>query len=156
MRGIRCRLARRLPASRWSNRSAMRQMGHGATIDAGAMPPAYEDWYLALQRHTDTVRNDGRLIATAATRRGFDARLALDAHDLAAVRAPTRFVWGTDDGFGGSEVAERVVEVMPAAELTMLPACGHLPWLDRPEHVADLTRAWLAAPALARPMRTAS
>jgi pimeloyl-ACP methyl ester carboxylesterase len=137
------RVVRRLPPSRRANRAAMRQMGHGTTIDAAAMPPGYEDWYHAMQRHTDTVRHDGNLIAEAATWRGFDQRLTLDDAILGAVRAPTLFVWGDEDGFGGPEIGRTIVDQMPNAELDVVPGAGHLPWLDRPDAVAARVTAWL-------------
>lgn len=139
-------LLRRMPPSRRGNVMAMRQMGHGATIDADAMPPGYDEWYLAMQRHTDTVVNDGRLIAEAATRRGFDERLRLRGDVLAAVQCPTRFIWGADDGFGGAEVGDRIVAHMQRAEMRVLEACGHLPWLDRPDLVAELVADWFDRP----------
>jgi 2-hydroxy-6-oxonona-2,4-dienedioate hydrolase len=142
------RLINLLPPSQRANRAIMRQMGHGKSIDAGRIPAAFDIWYLALQRHTDTMRNDGELV------RGFlpawqDSTLTEDL--LSQVRSPTLFVWGAEDTFGGRDVAERLVTAMPDAELEMLPDAGHLPWLDDPERAAATVQRFLTgspAPAL--------
>jgi pimeloyl-ACP methyl ester carboxylesterase len=144
------RLLRRLPATAGANRAAMRQMGHGATLDAGTVPPGYEDWYRALQRHTGTVRGDGSLIASGATWRGFDERLTLTTDLLGRIPTPTRFVWGEDDGFGGAEVARSVVAAMPDAEVELLPRSGHLPWLDHPAAVGAAVAGWLSGVPVSR------
>lgn len=129
-----------LPPSRRASRSIMRQIGHGHTLDHGGLPAVFEDWYLALQRHTDTMRNDGGMIA-----RGIPVHDQLTIPDdvLAAVATPTLFLWGEDDGFGGVDVAHRILAPMPDAELVMLPDSGHLPWLDDPAHTAKATQSFL-------------
>ncbi len=123
--------------------SMLRQIGHGASLDAGRIPQAFKDWYLDLQRHTDTMENEGELIGSAATIRGFDPALTLPDELLASVTVPTLFLWGEDDGFGGRDVAEEVVSLMPNAELEMIPESGHLPWLDFPAEIGRRTRAFL-------------
>jgi 2-hydroxy-6-oxonona-2,4-dienedioate hydrolase len=125
-----------LPPSERAGRSTMRQIGHGASLDAGRIPQPFLDWYLALQRHTDTMEHELAMIASAVRWRGFDERLTLRTTDLAAVAAPTSFLWGADDTFGGAEVAEPLVAAMPDATLELVPDSGHLPWLDDPVRAA--------------------
>lgn len=133
-----------LPPSPRAARSILRQIGHGASLDAGRIPPALLDWYLALQRHTDTFENEMATIGSGVSPlRGFDRALALQEQVLRDVTTPTLFLWGTDDTFGGREVAEHVTGLMPDAELEMMPRAGHLPWLDDPEHAARRTVAFL-------------
>jgi proline iminopeptidase len=36
-----------------------------------------------------------------------------------------------------------VVEVLPNCEVAMIPGAAHLPWLERPELVADAFRGWI-------------
>jgi 2-hydroxy-6-oxonona-2,4-dienedioate hydrolase len=133
-----------LPPSPRAARSIFRQIGHGASLDADRIPTALFDWYLALQRHTDTFRNETAMIASAVSpRRGFDESLTLEAEVLRSVTCPVRFLWGADDTFGGEEAARRLVAAMPDAELEMLPGAGHLPWLDDPAHAAARTAAFL-------------
>jgi 2-hydroxy-6-oxonona-2,4-dienedioate hydrolase len=136
------RIMNALPPNERANRSIFRQIGHGASLDAGRIPQAMFDWYLALQRYTDTMRNDGEMIGNVIPR---SATIRLTDELLAQVRVPTLFWWGADDTFGGEDVARHLVEVMPDAELTMVPDAGHLPWLDDPRAAAAATTAFLHA-----------
>jgi pimeloyl-ACP methyl ester carboxylesterase len=122
----------------------LRQIGHGASLDAGRIPQSFKDWYLDLQRYTDTMENDGELIGSLASFGGFDKTTTLPEELLASVTIPTLFLWGEDDGFGGRDVAEGVVGLMPNADLAMLPESGHLPWLDFPAEIGRRTREFLA------------
>jgi len=138
-------LISKLPPSQKSNDSIMRQIGHGASIDAGRLPRVFSDWYMELQRHTDTMKNEMAMIGSVVSFKGFDPAHTLPDAVLGAVSAPTRFLWGSDDGFGGEEVARATVGRMPSADLVMIPEAGHLPWLDFPESIARQTAGWLAA-----------
>ena len=131
------RLIGMLPPTDRAARSILRQIGHGASLDTGRIPAVFLDWYVALQRHTDTMANEGAMIASAGGPRGFDPSLVLPDDVLAGVAAPTYWLWGEDDVFGGRDVAEGLAAAMPDAQLEMLPAAGHLPWLDDPEHAAQ-------------------
>jgi pimeloyl-ACP methyl ester carboxylesterase len=131
-----------LPPNPRANRSILRQIGHGASLDAGRIPQSFFDWYLELQRHTDTMRSDGKLIATTLKER---ARLTLGDGLLASVGVPTLFLWGEDDTFGGADVAHHLVAQLPDAKLRMIPAAGHLPWLDDPAAAARATTAFFGS-----------
>jgi 2-hydroxy-6-oxonona-2,4-dienedioate hydrolase len=136
------RVMNALPPNERAGRAILRQIGHGASLDAGRIPSAFFAWYVALQRHTDTMRNDGEMIGSALPRA--DAiRLTDDL--LARVTVPTLFWWGADDTFGGEVVARHLVEVMPDARLTMVPDAGHLPWLDDPAAAAATTTTFLGS-----------
>ncbi len=132
-----------LPPNRRANEMILRQIGHGASLRASRISRNFLDWYLALQRYTNTNRNEMRMIAALQTRGGFDPSLTLEDDLLRDLQTPTYFIWGEDDGFGGVEVARRMVDLMPNAELEMIPGAGHLPWLDYPEAVAKLTQSHL-------------
>lgn len=121
----------------------LRQIGHGASLDAGRIPQSFKDWYLDLQRYTDTMENDGELIGSLASFGGFDRAMTLPDELISSVTIPTLFLWGEDDGFGGRDVAEGVVNLMADADLVMLPDSGHLPWLDFPADVGRRTREFL-------------
>lgn len=138
-------LISKLPPNARSNDSILRQIGHGASIDAGRIPQSFSDWYLELQRNTDTMKNEMNMIGSIVSFKGFDPALTLPDAVLAAVSAPTRFLWGSDDGFGGEDVARATVERMPSADLVMIPDAGHLPWLDLPESIARQTASWLSS-----------
>jgi 2-hydroxy-6-oxonona-2,4-dienedioate hydrolase len=136
------RLLAALPPNHRANRAILRQIGHGRSLDAGRISQSMLDWYLAMQRYTDTMHHDGEMIGNAVPR--ID-EIRLTDELLAQVRVPTLFWWGADDTFGGEDVARHLVEVMPDAELTMVPDAGHLPWLDDPRAAAAATTAFLHA-----------
>jgi 2-hydroxy-6-oxonona-2,4-dienedioate hydrolase len=137
------RLIMALPPNQRAGRSILRQIGHGASLDAGRIDPAFEDWYLELQRHTDTMANDGKMIAGFGSLRGFDRRLTIPDEVLAAVATPTYLLWGEDDTFGGAEVARHLADALPDATLELLPGAGHLPWIDDPDHAARVVTTFL-------------
>lgn len=137
------RLIGLLPPTPRSARAILRQIGHGVSLDTGRIPEVFIDWYVALQRHTRTMANEGAMIASAGGPRGFDPALVLPDEVLAQVASPTYWLWGEDDVFGGYDVAERLATKMPDAQVEMLPAAGHLPWLDDPDHAAQVVTAHL-------------
>lgn len=132
-----------LPPNPRAGRMVLRQIGHGASLDAGLIPEDFHDWYLALQRHTDTMEHERRMIAQLGSFLGMDRRLTIPTAVLSQVVSPTYFLWGEDDAFGGIETAERMVAAMPAAQLEMLPAAGHLPWIDDPDRAAKVVMSHL-------------
>ncbi len=139
------RLLGALPPNPKANESILRQIGHGASLDAGRIPDSFKDWYTALMEHTDTMANDGEMIGRAVSLlRGFDRSLTLPDSMLARVTVPTLFLWGEDDGFGGEDVARALVAKIPNAELIMLEESGHLPWLDFPKEVAHESVTFLS------------
>jgi 2-hydroxy-6-oxonona-2,4-dienedioate hydrolase len=133
-----------LPPNERVVRSILRHIGHGASLDAGRIPPIFFDWYLALQRYTNTMRNDGEMIGRAGSLRGFPPELTIRDDELRSVAAATLFLWGQDDLFDPPVVARHLVELMPRASLSLLPAAGHLPWLDDPEGIARATADFLS------------
>lgn len=133
-----------LPPTKKSQESTLRQIGHGKSIDAGTLSETHGDWYMALMKHTKTMRNEFDMIYRARGRGGgFEPSYTLDADTLARVRVPTHFLWGSDDTFGGESVARWVVVAMPHATLEVLPDAGHLPWLDDPAYVGAETARFL-------------
>lgn len=135
-----------LPPTEGAGRMILRQIGHRASLDAGRIPQAFFDWYLALGRYTDTNRNEQAMIATGGSFfGGLDPSFTLTRDQLAAVTIPTHFIWGEDDAFGGRDVAEATVGPMPNATLEMWPDSGHLPWLDDHDRAAEVVAKHLNA-----------
>ena len=127
----------RMPASEKAMRNTLRQLGHGAALEAGVLPQPLIDWFVALQHHTDTMRNELASMGNVGSfRGGFDAELTLDAQLLGQVRSPTYVLWGDADNYGDAEVARRFTDALPDAELELLPDAGHLCWLDDVDHAA--------------------
>jgi pimeloyl-ACP methyl ester carboxylesterase len=138
------RILNGLPPNERVGRSMLRQIGHAASLDAGRIPPAFLDWYLALQKYADTMRTDGDLIRRVGTIRGFDPSLTITDDLPGSLPTPTLFLWGTEDAFGGGDVARALVAAMPDAELVLVPGAGHLPWLDFPEQLGQVAADFLA------------
>jgi 2-hydroxy-6-oxonona-2,4-dienedioate hydrolase len=125
------------PASERGLRGTLRQLGHRHDLP---VPRAELDWYLALQRHTDTMRNDFASIARMGTfSGGFDRSLWAGPNLLAAVESPTYLLWGAREVYGDQAVARRTAAGLPDAELEISDG-GHLIWMDNPDHAADVVR----------------
>lgn len=133
-----------LPPNERANTSILRQIGHGASLEAGRIPRYFFDWYMDLARYTDTMRNDGEMIGSLGSIRGLNESVRLTPELLGSVATPTLFLWGSDDGFGGEDQAQRITSYLPNAELVMIAESGHLPWLDFPEEVGKATAEFLS------------
>jgi pimeloyl-ACP methyl ester carboxylesterase len=62
---------------------------------------------------------------------------------LAELECRTLVVWGEDDPYQPSELAERLGEVIPTATVALLPGCSHLVTEDAPEEVIRLVFEYL-------------
>jgi pimeloyl-ACP methyl ester carboxylesterase len=62
------------------------------------------------------------------------------------VAAPTLLVWGEHDGVVPLAVGRRLADLLPDAELAVVPGAGHSPMWDRPEAFNRLVTEFLAAP----------
>jgi pimeloyl-ACP methyl ester carboxylesterase len=126
----------RLPDKPGRVRSIMRQIGHGASLDAGRIPDEYIEWRATLSNETDSMRNERAMIRAIVCRRGFRPGLTFDDAELAAIRQPTLLVYGTMDPNGPLDLWRRCAGLLPEGELHTLNDGGHLPWLDDPSQVA--------------------
>ena len=95
------RLMARLPPSERSVRMTFRQIGHASSLEDGRITLEDRDTYLALLRHTQTLKEDQRLAAIFVSWRTGLERVMLPSETLARVSAPTHFIWGERDPFGG-------------------------------------------------------
>jgi pimeloyl-ACP methyl ester carboxylesterase len=150
------RLMDRMEPKVGPSKSILRQIGHGASIDAGRIPVHFFEWYVALQKYTDTMKNDGAMIGNVCSFvSGFSRDLTMTNDLLAKVKAPTLLYWGADDTFGGEDVGRALAKALPNAQLTVRPRAGHLPWLDDPEDCAKRMSAFLSADAKSEVASTA-
>jgi pimeloyl-ACP methyl ester carboxylesterase len=65
-------------------------------------------------------------------------------HLLGGVQTPALVVWGAEDRVVPLECGERYAAVLPNARLDVIPECGHLIDLERPDELARLVMAFLA------------
>ncbi len=138
------RLVALLPPSERMIRMAFRQIGHAESLKSGRISQEIIDWFLALQRHTDTTKQEARALrGLLSLRHGLDDRILLSDRFLSTIRTPTRFIWGEKDPFGGIDTARELVALMPNAEFEIFEGAGHAPWLDDLDRAARSTTAFL-------------
>ena len=57
-----------LPPNERASKNIFRQIGHGYALDHNLVPEGFIDWYMDLQRYTDTMKNDGNMIGSVVKR----------------------------------------------------------------------------------------
>jgi pimeloyl-ACP methyl ester carboxylesterase len=62
---------------------------------------------------------------------------------LPSIRVPTLVAVGAEDALTPPTMAEEIGGLIPGARLALIPGCGHLPPLERPEETTALLRDWL-------------
>ena len=135
-----------IPPTRSAVRFLLRRIiGLGEAIDAGRVSDETIEWFLALLRDTNTMRNEidagPRLIDPI---RGLNREILFSDSLLASIPVAIKFVWGTKDIFGGAEVARGLIAKLPDAELELMDGVGHAPWVDDPDHSARSVSDFLA------------
>jgi len=88
---------------------------------------------MAYQCHLE--RNDGPTIASLLE----TVRLRLDQLDdkLSQLKAPTLLIWGDTDRVSPLSVAENYLRLIPGARLEIIPQCGHIPALEKPQELVQ-------------------
>ena len=64
---------------------------------------------------------------------------------LPGIEIPTLVLVGAEDAITPPELSREIAEMVEWASLVVLPSCGHLATLERPEAVTAAIHAWLAA-----------
>lgn len=138
------RLMTAIPPNQRMVRAIFKSIGLRQALEAGRITPAMLEWFLAMMRDTDTMRNETRSLPRFMTLwRGMNDSVLLPASLLSSIQTPVHFLWGEEDPFGGPDVARRFVAHVPNAELELMPGAGHAVWMDDPDHVATTTRRFL-------------
>jgi pimeloyl-ACP methyl ester carboxylesterase len=104
--------------------------------------PEMRDLMVALQRLPSFAPTWLELLHSVITLRGARSETALTANQLARITQPVQLIWGEDDPFGPPEVGERAAQIIPDAELHVIPG-GHGPWLSEAERVGQLATPFL-------------
>jgi pimeloyl-ACP methyl ester carboxylesterase len=78
-------------------------------------------------------RNDGPSIASVLE----NIRLKLDRldDDLVRLKTPTLLIWGDSDRVSPLSVAENYHRLIAGAKLEIIPQCGHIPPLEKPQEL---------------------
>jgi proline iminopeptidase len=64
---------------------------------------------------------------------------------LPRIECPTLVICGALDLIGGPAQSRQIAPRVPAAELLVLPDCGHMPALEQPQSYRDAVLEWCAA-----------
>jgi 4,5:9,10-diseco-3-hydroxy-5,9,17-trioxoandrosta-1(10),2-diene-4-oate hydrolase len=134
----------RLPDNPARLRSILRQLGHGASLDAGRIPDEFIDWRVAAVRETDSMRHEREMVRAIVRGRSYRPGLIFEEAELATIGQPTLHVYGTADPVGSAELWARLAGVLPRGELHLVEGAGHMPWFDDPKGVAAAVTRFLA------------
>jgi pimeloyl-ACP methyl ester carboxylesterase len=64
---------------------------------------------------------------------------------LSGIRCPTVVLVGREDALYPVDLSHEIATGIPSAKLEIIPECGHLSTMERPEAVNRTLRAWLSA-----------
>lgn len=56
--------------------------------------------------------------------------------DLPSLRVPTLLIWGQNDRIMPSHIGKRYLDLLPRAEMVVLPGAGHSPQVEQPDEFA--------------------
>jgi pimeloyl-ACP methyl ester carboxylesterase len=70
---------------------------------------------------------------------------------LPTVAVPTLLLWGELDARSPLPVAHQLHRAIPGARLVVIPGCGHVSNLERPDRVNAAVREFCLDPAQGRP-----
>lgn len=76
------------------------------------------------------------MLRTVTSLRGWRPQLMM-RDDMAHLPVPTLFAWGDADAFAPPSSGHDMATRMPDAQIEVIADAGHLPYLDRPDAVAD-------------------
>ena len=62
---------------------------------------------------------------------------------LATIRVPTLVLTGEQDGWSGPATHREMHEAIPGSQLVLVPQCGHMSTLERPDVIGDALARWL-------------
>jgi len=129
-------------------RTFLVRLGHDEAVIDRRLSEEFFEMVAAYQKLPDYTTAWSTLVERCLTLRGAAPDVRFGEQELRRVQQPTRFVWGDGDVFGGPEIGERAVRVMPGAEIEAVSG-GHLPWLDEPESCAEAVLRLLRSCVLA-------
>ena len=128
----------RSPSPRSVHRLLLAQ-GLGRAEVACAPDPLVEALRLSVRRPSNASTVASLMHAINRFRRPRIESVLTEA-ELAAIAAPTTFIWGSDPPYLSAERARPSIGLMPTALLHEVPG-GHAPWLVDPVKSADLIGA---------------
>lgn len=70
--------------------------------------------------------------------------LLLTPDELARLTLPVLVLWGEQDRIIGVEEGKRLTSHLPRASIEVIPACGHMPWIEKVGEFVDRIASFLA------------
>jgi pimeloyl-ACP methyl ester carboxylesterase len=128
-------------------RTFLERLGHDPAVIEERLPEEYFEMLAASQRLPGYATAWLSLVERCLNLRGALPDVRLWEEELRLVRQPTLFVWGEGDVFGGPDIGERAVRLMPDARQEVISG-GHLPWLDEPAEIAEAVSGFLRSRSL--------
>jgi pimeloyl-ACP methyl ester carboxylesterase len=104
--------------------------------------PELRELFLAHQRLASPGHALLELHHAAVRLRGARPGVALTEEQLARLTQPVQLIWGANDTFGPPAVGERAAEIIPHAELHIVPG-GHGPWVSHAQRVGSIVTPFL-------------
>ncbi len=134
----------------WGKRrpgAAQRALGRAALLFGrpGGIPVKW------LKEQYRLARQPGFLEAQLATLRaqvGLRGQRQLMLDRLPSLRVPTLVVWGERDRVLPYAQAREAISRIPNGSLELIPNCGHLPQVERPDHLTKILERFLKERAL--------
>ena len=131
----------RIPQREAMIRKQLAGLGHGASLETGAIPAEFIQYYGAMSRHTKSLKSERDLVRAILRSDGWVADLALNEKEREKLTLPTLIILGDQDPIGSIEAWRRFTGTLPNARLEVIPNGGHLPWYDNPTRVAQLVQS---------------
>ncbi|MDP8951804.1 MAG: alpha/beta fold hydrolase [Actinomycetota bacterium] len=83
-------------------------------------------------------------LATVRAQVGLRGQREILLDRLSSLRVPTLVVWGERDRVLPPDQAREAISRIPDGSLELIPDCGHLPQVERPDHVAQILVRFLS------------
>ena len=133
----------KLPASISNSEKTLREIGHTHSLDNKLFDDNFMEWYVSLCNNTDTMKYDFKVMSLAIKKGKQNPAFELRDGEIAQLETTTLWLWGKDDAFAGSDIANRVHGKMKDSRLVEFDQAGHLPWLDHPQEHARLINEFI-------------
>jgi pimeloyl-ACP methyl ester carboxylesterase len=132
-----------IPTSIEKSLNGLAFLGHSKETIA-TLPPAMAACYLAFPQLPHYTISAVSLMRKVNRLRGSRPEIRITAEQLARIQAPTTFLWGTHDPFGGIETGRHIASLVHTAEFHAIDGGGHLPWLDDPARCGRIIERFFA------------
>lgn len=103
----------------------------------------YGRWDEQTQTHGAGADHQMSLRASAGYVPGPDFDVEAAQQSLKQIEAETLVVVGERDALTGAAVGEKFANAIPRAEVAVVPAAGHFPWVDEPAAFVSVVRDFL-------------